>query len=144
MTASSKQTPIRRRVGAMPPESQIRSPSVDQEVPDAPVYEGAFRQLLPTLPDPSRRMLSAHLQAPGHAMTPEELASVAGYGNHRPVNAAYGRLGRMLGEATGYQPKRLSLHGKECLTFAFADWVDGKWVLYPSVAAALTDLGLDK
>lgn len=144
MTDSSDQAPVRRRVRVqLPDDSPAR---VDPAVPDAAVYERAFRKVLPGLSDKWRRLLAAHVKAPRHAMTPQELAEVVGYGSHPPVNSAYGQIGRRVGEATGYQPKRLSLQGKECKTFAFADWDKerGAWVLYPSVVKALAAHGLDK
>lgn len=143
MTDSSDQAPTRRRVRIRQLDSPAR---VDPAVPDAAVYESAFRQVLPELADKWRRLLAAHMKAPGHAMTPQELAEAVGYRGHPPVNSAYGQIGRRVGEATGYQPKRLSLQGEECKTFAFADWDRdrGAWVLNPSVAKTLAAYGLNR
>lgn len=144
MTDPSDQAPTRRKVRAPQPTNPFAP--VDPAVPDTAVYERAFQKALPGLADKWRRLLEAHVKAPGHAMTPHELADVVGYRGHPPVNSAYGQIGRRVADATGYRPKRLSLQGEECKTFAFADWDKdrGAWVLYPSVAKALAAYGLDR
>ncbi len=126
---------------AQPPKA-ARTQRDAGSVPDEAAYEVAFRELLSGGNNSYRRMLEANLSAPGHAMTPQELAHAAGYAHYSTVNLQYGTLGARLGRLLNYKPTKLSLQGKECHTFTFADWEAGKWVLRRDVVAALTKLGL--
>lgn len=111
-------------------------------IPDVAAYEEAFREMLPRLAHGYRQMLLANLNAPAQAATPHYLAEAAGYSNYATVNLHYGKLGGMIGNRLRYRPTKLSLQGKECKTFAFADWQGGKWELLDNAAAALTNMGL--
>ena len=133
----------RDEVLALPLEVPVvrRVPSYRGAMPKPEEYVEAFRALLPTLAKSVRSMLEANYHAPDRARTPDQLRQAAGYANLAAVNLRYGRVGARVGDALDFRPTKLSLHGKECKTFAIADWERGRWVLLPEVVAALRMLG---
>ena len=50
-----------------------------------------------------KEMLKAHFNALNRSITYTELANAAGYDDHEVANSQYGRLGRKIGEAAGFE-----------------------------------------
>jgi hypothetical protein len=74
--------------------------SLTMEIPSALEYAAAFQNI--KMSNDQRKMLGHHYTARNRTVTYTELAKAAGAENYRAANSAYGRLGKMLGEATGY------------------------------------------
>lgn len=60
--------------------------------------------LEPRLSAKQRLALRHQYGAPERTVTAPELATAVGYGDHRPANALYGGLGRILAGALGRRP----------------------------------------
>lgn len=56
-----------------------------------------------SLSDPQMEMLKAHYNAVNRSITYTELANAAGYDSYETANSQYGKLGRSLGEAVGFE-----------------------------------------
>jgi hypothetical protein len=110
-------------------------------MPTTQEYQKALQTVLPSLPPSYRAMLEANFRAHGHALAPGHLAVAAGYTSYAAVNLHYGKLGARISDVLGFRPSKLSLQGRPCLTFSFAEWRGGQWVLLPEVVSALRSLG---
>jgi hypothetical protein len=69
-------------------------------IPTAAEYEKALSGI--EFSDSQRAMLKAHFGAPNRSITYTELAAAAGYSDYEVANSQYGRLGKKLGEAIGF------------------------------------------
>src|SRR5215207_8771843 len=124
------------------PQYELTASTVDEAVRDARVWTDeqykatASRRRAPHVgtteeyvayfagadtPDYLIRLLQAHARAPNGAMTPSELAAVAGWTEIGAVNLHYGWLGAQVAEALRLNLKHES--GEETATTALADWV---------------------
>ena len=125
------------------------------------VYEQAFAELLPTMPDSYHAMLRAHLRAPDHLISATRLAEAAGYAGYEGANLHYGKLGYAIADEIGFAPPKRA-DGTEIWTCAIArdpsldtefpdtsfldaimrnaDAAHFEWQLRPQVVAALRAL----
>ena len=107
-------------------------------------YESAFQTLREELGDRDRAVLRHHYRAPNRITTASELAEDLGYHDYHPANAAYGRLGRKVGETLGVGPFVSS--GAEAKWWpVLAHGATGEpfqWILRGEVAGALEAIGL--
>lgn len=69
-------------------------------IPDAHTYADGLRAI--KLTAAQSQMLQFHYRAHNRTVTYTELAKATGSADHRTANSAYGKLGRMLGEAIGF------------------------------------------
>ena len=74
--------------------------SLTMNVPNAQTYEQGLKAI--SISEDQMAMLKCHYLAHNRTVTYTELANAAGAADYRAANSAYGRLGRMLGEETGY------------------------------------------
>lgn len=74
--------------------------SLTMNVPSAHAYEKGLTAI--NISKDQMSMLECHYLAHNRTVTYTELAAASGSADYRAANSAYGRLGRTLGEATGY------------------------------------------
>jgi hypothetical protein len=70
-------------------------------LPTASDYQNALERVEVTFAQ--RAMLKAHYDAPNRSITYTQLAKAAGFDTYDGANAQYGKLGRKLGEAIGFE-----------------------------------------
>ncbi len=64
-------------------------------------YQKALEKI--SISDKQKLMLEAHYKATNRSITYTELANSAGYDDFTVANSQYGKLGRTLGEAVGFE-----------------------------------------
>ena len=95
-----------------------------------------------------RCMLLAHLNAPNHTVTWENLAKACGYASYRSVNLQYGALAHRLADELGVEEAPLrEVWLKGWWGFVLVDWADERgslghtaYVMRPPLVAALRRL----
>lgn len=100
-------------------------------------YAAALRQLGATLNDPLRKMLQAHLEAPGKCLSVNELAAAAGYKSPQIVYSQYGGLGKRLGEILDHDVSDEPVRTRIFADDHRAESGDLCWTLDPAMARAL-------
>lgn len=108
-------------------------------------YAEALAEILPSLTTAQAAMLDALLRASGRKLSLRDLAKAAGYGTINPVNVQLGRVGRLLYDRTGIEPRFYDRSsGDPVLISVFAEWNnerashdDWAWQLVPEFAEAL-------
>lgn len=78
---------------------QSRLPSVEE-------YVAGLNAIEPKMNGLQKRLLVEQYHASDRSVTGKQLAALAEVRSWHPVNLQYGRLGRMFGEATGYESDR--------------------------------------
>lgn len=85
------------------------------------------------------RMLRTHYHAPNHTLTATQMARALGYPTFAASNLHYGRLGRAVGTALGWDPL------PSTLVYVLAEFAKPEkewfWIMRPAVAGALETLG---
>ena len=85
------------------------------------------------------RMLQAHYHAPDHTLTATQMAKALGYPTFAASNLHYGRLGRVIGTALGWDPL------PSTLVYVLAEFEKPEkewfWIMRPAVTEALEKLG---
>jgi len=85
------------------------------------------------------RMLQAHYHAPNHTLTATQMAKAMGYPTFASGNLHYGRLGRTVGTALGWDPL------PSTLVYVLAEFEKPErewfWIMRPAVAGALEKMG---
>lgn len=119
-------------------ESTSEMPLVHSEPEyNADAYVAAFRQLQLALHH--MRMLQAHYHAPNFTLTATQMAKALGYPTFASANLHYGRLGRAVGTALGWNPL------PSTLVYVLAEFEKPErewfWIMRPAVAGALETLG---
>jgi len=119
------------------------------EAPSAEEARRAFCAISERLSDGQRKMLKAHLAAPGHTLTASQLASAAGYKGYSGANLQYGFVGAMLvHEMPEILPKRPD--GTRIATCAIASADDIRasneeqwlWKMRPHIVQGLKASGI--
>jgi hypothetical protein len=64
-------------------------------------YQKALKEI--NISDKQKLMLEAHYKATNRSITYTELAKAAGYDDFTVANNQYGKLGRLIGEAVGFE-----------------------------------------
>jgi hypothetical protein len=64
-------------------------------------YQKALKEI--NISDKQKLMLEAHYKATNRSITYTELAKAAGYDDFTVANIQYGKLGRLIGEAVGFE-----------------------------------------
>jgi len=113
------------------------------QMPTRKRYRSALAQLRPKISPIQWRLLEAHYLAADHSSTANELAQAAGGEGFRATNRFYGALGRklraVLGQPVGLGEQQSSILASfEPPTRTRRFW---RWVMQPSLAAAIRDLG---
>jgi len=116
-----------------------------ENVPSSETYVRGLAIIQPNMNDVQVGCLLAQYAAPKRTVTVPQLASLANVrGGYPTVNAQYGRLGRMLCEATGIEPDMR----ESGVPRWWAMWSQGwegesgfRWQMLPEVAEALEALG---
>ncbi|HWB06283.1 MAG TPA: hypothetical protein VG796_24885 [Verrucomicrobiales bacterium] len=67
-----------------------------QPVPNSSAFKNALLAIRADITSAQHAMLKAHCLAEGNCLTATQLATAAGYKNHRGINLHYGNLGRAL------------------------------------------------
>ena len=114
--------------------------------PTAADASDAFRAINERLSNVQRKMLSAHLKAPGHLITATQLANAAGYKSSHGANLQYGFVGAMwVFEMPEILPKRPD--GSRIATCAIASADDTRqpnegewlWKMRPHIVEGLRE-----
>ncbi|HQU44294.1 MAG: HNH endonuclease [Planctomycetia bacterium 21-64-5] len=100
-------------------------------------YIAAFGKIA-NVTDNQIQMLRLHYHAPARTTTASQMARAIGYGHYSVANAQYGRLGRVVGNALGYNPKQVQLATLVTFEKRHGEW---HWLMRPQVAEALEFLG---
>lgn len=116
-------------------------------VPTKAEYLDALKSL--SIAPHHRVMLSAHANAPCHAMTATELANAAGYDSYESANAHYGKLGHQIAEFLEVTPPPSESRDEPVWTMVLADGVDDakagrywQWIMHPELVDALHELNI--
>lgn len=95
------------------------------------------------------RMLLAHVNAEGKALSAEDLAAAAGMKSHVAANTHYGKFARHLCALLGYEPLESAANSNTRWTYVLATYPNQKnakgdhlWILRSEVAQALEEMGL--
>ncbi len=100
-------------------------------------YVAAFRRL--AVAPHHMRMLQAHYHASNRTLTATQMAKALGYPTFASANLHYGRLGRAVGTALGWDPL------PSTLVYVLAEFEKPErewfWIMRPAVARALENLG---
>lgn len=106
-------------------------------------YVSAFRVLEPELTTKQRTMLLGHASAPGHTLSMESIAKLAGYASYVAANIQYGMLG---GRFAGYFGIKGLANKTQALAYAGPEDDQGhwQWTMHPALVDALKQLGLVK
>lgn len=100
-------------------------------------YVTAFREA--NVAPHQKRMLQAHYHAPARTLTATQMAKVMGYSCFAPANLHYGRLGRLVGIALGWEPLPTTLvYVLAELEKPGREWL---WIMCLPVVEALEELG---
>jgi hypothetical protein len=116
---------------------------------DPATYARAFAYLWPKLTEKQRAMIQAQIRAPGHTLSTRQLAEVAGWKTHSPVNLWYGLAGFALFGEVPREIQERNGEGAPVYSFALSTGertnVSGetvwKWTLRPAVAEGLRQAG---
>jgi hypothetical protein len=111
----------------------------------AATYARAFSFLWPKLTEKQREMIQAQFRAPGRTLSTRELAAIAGWKSHSPVNLWYGLAGFALFGEVPREIEERNAHGAPVYSFALsageridhADETSWHWTLRPEVAEGL-------
>jgi hypothetical protein len=119
--------------------------------PKVEAFLDAFQRVMKSINDGQYAMLKAHFRAPGHRLSPTELAKAAGYSGVGGVNLWYGFLGQWLFEGmTENVDVMLNLDDSPVFTSVLAKYVPDPaspetnyvWEMRPEVIEAIEVLGL--
>lgn len=112
-------------------------------VPTATEYVAGFSKI--NISPIQLLILRAQYAAPEHTATASELAEAAGISGHPVVNVQYGRLGRILCNAMGFEPSKREIGTFRWWAVLSSGWSLGRgrfvWQMLPEVAEALEYLG---
>lgn len=114
------------------------------EAPSSAKYRDALETVEPEIGETQFETLRAQYGAPGRATTTRELARLVGHDHFRPMNALYGRLGRLIAKELGQKPKKQSEKSKHwwsVLSTGESTARGFQWKMRPQVADALEKLG---
>lgn len=82
---------------------QLNQPNKMITIPTASEYEKALTEIEGSITDKQKIMLEAHFNAHNRSITFADLATVAEYPNYSSANLQYGKLGKNLGDALGFE-----------------------------------------
>lgn len=105
-------------------------------------YISAFRSL--NVAPHHIKMLQAHYAAPDRTLTALEMAKAMGYHNHHAANLHYGKLGRLVGNALGWNPSADEAQGADAVYILSEfrkpekNWL---WIMRLEVSEAIENLG---
>lgn len=105
-------------------------------------YASALRSL--ALAPHHIKMLQMHYYAPDRTITATQMAKAMGYHNYNAANLHYGKLGRLVGHALGWNPTTEEAQNADAV-FILADFKKpGKywlWIMRSELARAMESLG---
>jgi predicted HNH restriction endonuclease len=107
-------------------------------IPTAIDFEKALKEIKNT--DLQMNMLERHYQSPSFTITATEMANALGYPHYSVSNGNYGKLGSLLGDALGWQPKD-SIHKVSVLVEFAKPENHWQWIMRPQLVSALEKLG---
>ena len=90
------------------------------------------------------KMLQAHYAAIERTLTALQMAKAMGYHNHHAANLHYGKLGRLVGDALGWNPSRDEAQGADAVYILAEFKKPGKnwlWIMRPELSTAMENLG---
>lgn len=115
-------------------------------MPTVKEYKHAFLMIRNKMTAKHMKMLKAHYNSLGRAITERELADAAHYCGYRAANLQYGILGHRLCDVLGYEPKK-RYDGRPIWTLVLAEaksrvseGLEFQWVMRKEVAQALEEL----
>ncbi len=120
--------------------------TISKNVPTVEEYTDALVKIRPNLPKPYLEMLNAHYLHQNQTMSALQLAEGGGYPNTNSGNLHYGKLGKRLSHALGWDPPIDGAKPRWTMALAIghvqagphSNWV---WVLRKEVSKALDNLG---
>src|SRR3990172_2675103 len=89
------------------------------------------------------KMIQAHYYAPDRTMTASQMAKAMGYHNHNAANLHYGKFGRLVGNAFGWDPTAEESQGADAVYILAELKKPGRywlWIMRPEVAQAIEKL----
>lgn len=88
-------------------------------------------------------MLQVHYSAPERILTALQMAKAMGYHNHHAASLHYGKLGRLVGDALGWNPSKQGADAVYILAEIRKPGRNWLWIMRPELSMAIENLGWD-